>query len=87
MGVLLTLRTIEVTPLLYLIKPNRIQWHSPCSFYGLLGGIFHFYSIFIEKSVSKSRNPDQTLQNDQTPRSAASDLDLHRFPISNKKER
>ena len=41
---------------------------------------FSFIQILIEFSVSKSGHPDQTPQN------VASDLGLHCFPMSNKKD-
>ena len=53
---------------------------SPFSFKGLLGGIFHFYSNF-NRTVCK-----QTVETDQTPHSAATDLGLHSLPMSYKKD-
>ena len=56
--------------------PILINWTSPFSFEGLLGGIFHFCNNL----QASSGDPDQT------QRCAASGLGLHYLPISHKKD-
>ena len=53
---------------------------NPFPFEGLLGGIFYFYSNFNRTFCQQSVDPDQT------PHSAVSDLGLHCLPMSHKKD-
>ena len=65
-----------LTHLCRMYFPILINLTSPCSVLRLLSGIFHYYSNF-------KRNSGEL---DQTPRSAASDLVLHCWPMSHKKD-
>ena len=61
-----------VTHLSRMYLPILINLTCPCPVSGLLGGNFHCYSNF-------KRNSGEP---DQTPRSVASDLVLHYWPMS-----
>ena len=59
--------------------PIHINWTSPFSILGLLGGIFHFNKILNDTSISNNGEPDHT------PHFAATDLVLHGLPMSHKR--
>ena len=55
-----------------------INWTSPFPVLGVSGVLFHLHSVFDRNSYEQSVDPDQT------PRSAASDLGLHCLPMFQK---
>ena len=61
-------------------KPNGISHYYQLHFKACWAVFFICIKFFIEHSVSKQWRPDQTR------RSEASDLDLHRLPLSHKKD-
>ena len=60
--------------------PILTHWKNQLPIFGVLRCISRFIQILIENSLANSGDPDQT------PRSVASDLGLHRLPMSHKKD-
>ena len=70
--------------LIYPFKPNGFsnsyQLDQSIFIIRVVGWYFSFFKIFIELSISKQCNPDQTLH------SSASGLGLHCLPMSHKED-